>query len=71
MKRKIVNIEKIGRNISVTFNDKESCVFHPFSKNNDIYTTTTLGVLKSTLVELKKDIKKHDWDVEELKKIWI
>ena len=71
MERKITSISNIGNNISVIFNDGESAVFHPFSNNQDIYTTTSPGVLKKTLVELKKDIKKFKWDVRELTKIWV
>ena len=71
MERKITSISSIGNSISVIFSDGESAVFHPFSGNKDIYTTTSPGVLKKTLVELKKDIKKFDWNVQELTKIWV
>lgn len=69
MERYITSIEKVGDNISIIFNDLESAVFYRFGK--DIYTTTSEKVLKKTLSEFKKDLKKFDWDVEELNKIWI
>ena len=67
--RKIVSIINIGGSISIIFNDGESAVFYPFSKT--IYTQTSPGVLKKTLVELKKDIKKYNFNAEELSKLYI
>ena len=69
MKRKVANIVEINGNIAVTFNDGESCMFHRFGK--DILTTTSPGVLKKTLVNLKKDVKDTNFNLEELKKLWI
>lgn len=69
MERKVVSISDIGGNIAVTFNDSEGCVFHKFGK--DIFTTTSPGVLKKTLVNLKKDVKDTNFNVEELRKLWI
>ena len=56
MERKVANIVEINGNIAVTFNDGESCVFHKFA--GGIFTTTSPGVLKKTLVNLKKDVIK-------------
>lgn len=67
--RKIVSISNIGNSISIIFNDGESAVFYPFSKT--IYTQTSPGVLKKTLVELKKDIKKYNFNAEDLSKLYI
>ena len=69
MERKVVSISDIDGNIKVTFNDTEYCMFHRFGK--DILTTTSPGVLKKTLVNLKKDVKDTNFNVEELKKLWI
>ena len=69
MERKVVSISDIGGSISVIFNDAEYCMFHRFGK--DILTTTSPGVLKKTLVNLKKDIKDTNFNVEELKKLWV
>ena len=69
MERKVVSISDIGGSISVIFNDGESCVFHKFA--GGIFTTTSPGVLKKTLVNLKKDVKDTNFNVEELKKLWV
>jgi hypothetical protein len=67
--RKIVSISNIGGSVSVIFNDGESCIFSSFGKT--IFTSTSPGVLKKTLVELKKDIKKYNFNAEELERLWI
>ena len=69
MERKVASISDIGGNISVIFNDGESAIFYPFAKT--IYTQTSPRVLKKTLVNLKKDVKDTNFNVEELKKLWI
>ena len=69
MERKVVSISDIGGSISVIFNDGESAIFYPFAKT--IYTQTSPGVLKKTLVNLKKDVKDTNFNLEELKKLWI
>ena len=69
MERKVASISDIGGSIAVTFNDGEGCMFHRFGK--DILTTTSPGVLKKTLVNLKKDVKDTNFNLEELKKLWI
>ena len=62
MERRIINISNIDGNIKVTFNDNEYCTLHRFDK--DIITTTSPGVLK-------KDVKDTDFNVEQLRKLWI
>lgn len=69
MERRITSITKIGDEISIIFNDFESAVFYRFGK--DIITNTSSGVLKKTLSEFKKDLKKFDFDIETLKTLWI
>ena len=69
MERKVASISDIDGNIKVTFNDTEYCIFHKFGK--DILTTTSPGVLKKTLVNLKKDVKDTNFSVEELKRLWL
>jgi len=69
MERKITSIGKIGDSVSIIFNDKESAVFTKWGET--IYTQTSPGVLKKTLVEFKKDLKKFDFDVEALRTLWI
>ena len=69
MERKVVSISDIGGSISVIFNDGESAIFYPFAKT--IYTQTSPRVLKTTLVNLKKDVKDTNFNVEELKKLWV
>ena len=68
--RKIVSISNEGDNIiKVVFSDNEFAVFSSFAKS--IYTQTSPGVLKKTLVELKKDIKKYNFNAEDLSKLYI
>ena len=67
--RKIVSISNIGGSISIIFNDGESAVFSSFGKT--IFTSTSPGVLKKTLVELKKDIKKYNFNTEKLSNLYI
>ena len=67
MERKVVSISDIGGSISVIFSDGESAIFYPFAKT--IYTQTSPGVLKKTLVNLKKDVKDTNFNVEELKRL--
>ena len=69
MERKVVSISDIEGSISVIFNDGESAIFYPFAKT--IYTQTSPRVLKKTLVNLKKDVKDTNFNVEELKKLWV
>ena len=69
MERKVVSISDIGGSISVIFNDGESAIFYPFAKT--IYTQTSPRVLKKTLVNLKKDVKDTNFNVEELKRLWV
>ena len=69
MERKVASISDIGGSISVIFNDGESAIFYPFAKT--IYTQTSPRVLKKTLVNLKKDVKDTNFNVEELKKLWV
>ena len=69
MERKVVSVSDIGGSISVIFNDGESAIFYPFAKT--IYTQTSPRVLKKTLVNLKKDVKDTNFNVEELKKLWV
>ena len=69
MERKITSISRIGDAISIIFNDGESAVLTKFGKT--IYTQTSPGVLKKTLSEFKKDIIKFEWNVEELRALWI
>ena len=71
MERKITSVANIGDSLSVIFNDGESAVFYPFSNNQDIYTTTSTGVLKKTLINLKKDIKKFGFDAEVLSRLYV
>ena len=70
--RKIESIEysdNIGRCIKVVFNDRQWAHFHEFGKT--ILTCTSDDVLKSTLSELKKDILKSEWDVQQLREWYI
>jgi hypothetical protein len=68
--RKITSISNEGdKIIKVVFSDDEFAVFSSFAKS--IYTQTSPGVLKKTLSEFKKDIVKTNWNIEELKKLWM
>jgi len=68
--RKIISIYKVDKEqIQVDFSDNEFAVFSSFGKT--IFTSTSPGVLKKTLVELKKDIKKYNFNAEELSKLYI
>lgn len=66
---KITSILKIGRELSIIFDNGESSVLYPFGKT--IYTTTSKNILKKDLIEFKKDVIKYDWNAQELEKIWI
>lgn len=68
--RKIVSISNEGdKIIKVVFSDDEFAVFSSFAKS--IYTQTSPGVLKKTLVNFKSDIKKYNWDINKLQELWI
>ena len=69
MERKITSISRIGDTLSVMFSDGEAFLMHKFGK--DILTEVSDGVLKKTLKEFKKDVKKFDFNVQELTKIWV
>ena len=51
--RKITEIKQGNDALTFVFNDKEFCVFAKFGKG--IYSTTSPGVLKKTLTEIKKE----------------
>jgi len=68
--RKITSISDEGdKIIKVVFSDDEFAVFSSFAKT--IYTQTSPGVLKKTLKNIKEDIVKTNWNVNELSKLWI
>ena len=64
---------KLAANANPAFSQRrvngESAIFYPFAKT--IYTQTSPRVLKKTLVNLKKDVKDTNFNVEELKKLWV
>lgn len=68
----VVNrIYNIGEHIAFDFSNGECGVFHKFGSKGDIYTTVTDKLNKKTLETIKQDIKKVDWDVEQLKEIYL
>ncbi|MGL5717668.1 MAG: hypothetical protein ACRCX2_31945 [Paraclostridium sp.] len=69
MERKIESIEYTDKKIKIIFNDKEWANFYSFGK--DVFTIVSDEVLKSTLLEFKKDILKSKWNVEQLKEWYL
>ena len=67
--RKITEIKQGNDAVTFVFNDKEFCVFAKFGKT--IYSTTSPGVLKKTLTEIKKDIQEVGFDAEVLSRLYI
>jgi hypothetical protein len=68
--RKVISISNEGdKIIKVVFSDEEFTVFSSFAKS--IYTQTSPGVLKKTLIEFKRDIVKTNWNLEVLRKLYI
>ena len=66
---KVSSFCEIGDSISVIFTNGESAVLHKFGKT--IYTEVSLGLNKKSLSEIKKDLKKTDWNLQELEKIYL
>jgi hypothetical protein len=66
---KVQSFYKIGDSISVNFTNGESAVLYKFGR--DIYTTVSPGLNKKSLQEIKKDIKKVSWNIQELEKIYL
>ena len=71
MEIKITDIKQVKDSVTFIFNndDKQFAVFTKFG--HSIYTSTSPGILKSTLVEIKKDIKEFGFDENKLKKLWM
>jgi hypothetical protein len=66
---KVQNFCKIGDSVSVNFTNGESAVLYKFGR--DVYTTVSPGLNKKSLESIKKDIKKFNWNVQELEKIYL
>jgi hypothetical protein len=68
---KITDIKQAKDSVTFIFNndDKQFAVFTKFGKT--LYTSTSPGILKSTLVEIKKDVKEFGFDEKILKKLWM
>jgi len=71
MENKITEIKQGQDSLTFIFNndDKQFAVFTKFGKTT--YTSTSPGILKSTLVNIKNDIKEFGFDAEIMKKLWI
>ena len=67
--RTVTEIKQGDNAVTFVFNDKEFCVFAKFGK--DIYTSTSPGVLKKTLTEIKKDIQEFGFDAKVLRHLYI
>ena len=66
---KVTKIYKVGEHLAFDFDNSSTAVFHKFGKN--IYTTVTENLNKKSLEGIKKDIKKTDWNINELEKIYL
>ena len=66
---KVTKIYNVGEHLAFDFNNSSTAIFHKFGK--DIYTTVTEDLNKKSLEEIKKDIKKTDWNKQELEKIYL
>lgn len=71
MENKITEIKQGQDSLTFIFNndDKQFAVFCMFGKT--IFTTTSPGILKSTLVNIKNDIKQFGFDAEIMRKLYI
>ncbi len=68
---KIKSITSIGNEISIITEEGESAVFYKWGSKGDIYTTVSNGLYKYELADFKKAIKRTNWDVEQLKKLYL
>ena len=66
---KVTKIYKVGEHLAFDFSNSSTAIFHKFGK--DIYTTVTEDLNKKSLEEIKKDINKVSWDINELEKIYL
>ena len=69
IERTVTEIKQGDNAVTFVFNDNEFCVFAKFGKG--IYSTTSPGVLKKTLTEIKKDIQEFGFDAEVLSRLYI
>lgn len=71
MENKITDIKQVKDSVTFIFNndEKQFAVFCMFGKT--IFTTTSPGILKSTLVNIKNDIKQFGFDAKVMKKLYI
>ena len=68
---KVSSFCKIGDSISINFTNGESAVLYKIGDKGDIYTTVSDGLNKKSLQEIKKDVKKTSWNIQELEKIYL
>ena len=66
---KVTKIYNVGEHLAFDFNNSSTAVFHKFGQ--DIYTTVTENLNKKSLEGIKKDLKKTDWDINKLEKIYL
>ena len=66
---KVTKIYNVGEHLAFDFNNSSTAIFHKFGQ--DIYTTLTEDLNKKSLEGIKKDIKKTDWNINELEKIYL
>ena len=66
---KVTKIYNVGEHLAFDFNNSSTAIFHKFGQ--DIYTTVTEDLNKKSLEGIKKDIKKTDWNKQELEKIYL
>ena len=71
MENKITEIRQGQDSLTFIFNndDKQFAVFTKFGKTT--YSTTSPGILKSTLVNIKNDIKILGFEAEVMRKLYI
>ena len=67
--RNITSITQGDESITVNFSDGEFAVVAKFGQS--LYSSTSPNVLKSTLVNIKKDIQEFGLDSEILSKLYI
>lgn len=68
---KVIKIYNIGEYLAFDFDNGETATFHKFGTKGDIYTTVTENLNKKSLDIIKKDVKKFNWNTQELEKIYL
>lgn len=66
---KIFSISQLTNCLLIRFDNYKWAKFYKFGK--DIYTVTSDTLNKKSLIQLKKDIQRLDWNIEKIKQEYI